>query len=228
MLLVMTFIDYRKAFDSVEHHTVWESFLEQGVEQKYVDILKDCYSNCMTKFSPFTPFNRPIVLPIKKGVRQGDPISLNLFSAVLESVIRKCDWDDCGIIVNGRMLNHQRFADDIVLLTPTPHKAERMLRQLDEVGEKVGLQLNEKTKVMRNRFADPSAVRLGQMTLEDTDEYVYLERLINLTNDLKPEIVRRKRAAWAAYNIIKPAVSEIKNQKFLFVNLFFGPTVYAP
>ncbi|KAL6726286.1 hypothetical protein Aduo_008274 [Ancylostoma duodenale] len=84
----MTFIDYCKAFDSVEHHTVWESLLEQGVKQKYVDILKDCYSYCMTTFRPFI---RPIVMQIKKGVRQGDPISPNLFSAVLESVIRKCD-----------------------------------------------------------------------------------------------------------------------------------------
>ncbi|EYC26367.1 hypothetical protein Y032_0010g1118 [Ancylostoma ceylanicum] len=91
MPLVMTFIDYCKAFDSVEHHTVWESLLEQGVERKYVDVLKGCYSNCTTRFRPF---NRPIVVQIKKGVRQGDPISPNPFSAVSESVIRSCDWDD--------------------------------------------------------------------------------------------------------------------------------------
>ncbi|EYC03648.1 hypothetical protein Y032_0092g2538 [Ancylostoma ceylanicum] len=94
------------------------------------------------------------------------------------------------------MLNHLRFADDIVLLTHTPQEAERMVRQLDEVGKEVGLQLNaKKTNVIRNRFADPSAVRLSQTTLEDIDEYVYLGRLINMTNDLKPEFIRRKRAA---------------------------------
>ncbi|EPB69168.1 hypothetical protein ANCCEY_11746 [Ancylostoma ceylanicum] len=95
------------------------------------------------------------------------------------------------------MLNHLRFADDIVLLTHTPQEAERMVRQLGEVGKKVGLQLNaKKTKT----------------TLEDTDEYVYLVRLINMANDLKPELIRRKRAAWAAYNTIRSAVSGIKNQ----------------
>ncbi|EYB90115.1 hypothetical protein Y032_0223g2663 [Ancylostoma ceylanicum] len=151
MPLVMTFIDYCKAFDSVEYHTAWESLLEQGVERNYVDVLKDCYSNCTTKFRPF---NRPIVVPIKKGVRQGDPISSNLFSAVLEPVIRKCDWDDFGVNVIGRMINHLRFADDIVLLSHTPQEAERMVRQLDKVGKKVGLQLHaKKTENMRNRFA---------------------------------------------------------------------------
>ncbi|EPB79218.1 hypothetical protein ANCCEY_01641 [Ancylostoma ceylanicum] len=113
----MTIIDCCKAFDSVEHHTVWKSLLEQGVERKYVDLLKDSYSNCTTKFRPI---NRPMVVPIKKGVRQGDPISPNLFPAVLESVIRKRDWDYFGVNVNGRMLNHLRFADVIVLLTHTP------------------------------------------------------------------------------------------------------------
>ncbi|EYC08357.1 hypothetical protein Y032_0066g3719 [Ancylostoma ceylanicum] len=103
-----------------------------------------------------------------------------------------------------------------------------MVRQLDKVGEKVGWQLNAKnTEVMRNRFADPSAVRLGQTTLEDTDEYVYLGRLINMTNDSKPEIIRRKRAAWAAYNTIKPALSEIKNQK-LRAELFNSTVIPAP
>ncbi|KAL6727182.1 hypothetical protein Aduo_009079 [Ancylostoma duodenale] len=87
-----------------------------------------------------------------------------------------------------------------------------MARQLNEESRKLGLQLNAKrTKVMRNRFADTSAVWLDQTTLEDTDEYVYLERLINMGNDLKPEIIRRRRAAWAAYNTIKPAAT-IRNK----------------
>ncbi|KIH60839.1 reverse transcriptase [Ancylostoma duodenale] len=145
--LVMTFIDYCKAFDSMKHHTVWESLLEQGVEQKYVDVLKDCYSNCTTTFRPFI---RPIVVPIKEDVRQGDPISPNLFSAVLESVIRKSDWDEYGVNVNGRMLKHLRFADDIVLLTHRPQEAEQMVRQLNEEDRKVGLQLNaKKTKAYK-------------------------------------------------------------------------------
>ncbi|EYC26848.1 hypothetical protein Y032_0010g998 [Ancylostoma ceylanicum] len=105
------------------------------------------------------------------------------------------------------MLNHLRFADDTALLAHTPQEAERIVRQLDEVGKKVGLQLNaKKTKVMRNGFADPSAVRLGQTTLEDTDE--------------------RKRGAWAAYNTIKSAVSEIENQK-LRAELFNSTVILA-
>ncbi|KIH66819.1 hypothetical protein ANCDUO_02853 [Ancylostoma duodenale] len=92
-----------------------------------------------------------------KGVRQGNAISPNLYCAVMESVIRKCDWDEYGVNVNGRMLNHLRFADVIVLLTRTPQ--ERMVHQLNEKRKKMGLQLDtKKTKVVRNRFADHSAI----------------------------------------------------------------------
>ncbi|KAL6723359.1 hypothetical protein Aduo_018371 [Ancylostoma duodenale] len=102
-----------------------------------------------------------------------------------------------------------------------------MVRQLNEEGRKVGLQRNaKKTKVMRNRFADNSAVRLDQTTLEDTDEYVYLGRLTNMGNDLKLETIRRRRAAWAAYNTIKPAVSETKNQR-LRTELFNSTVIPA-
>ncbi|KIH48589.1 hypothetical protein ANCDUO_21340 [Ancylostoma duodenale] len=94
------------------------------------------------------------------------------------------------------MLNHLRFADDIVLLTHTPQEAEQMVRQINKKGKKVRLQLNaKKTKMIRNRFADLSAVRLDQTTLEDITEYAYLGRLINMGNHLKPKIFRRRRAA---------------------------------
>ncbi|KAL6731510.1 hypothetical protein Aduo_002365 [Ancylostoma duodenale] len=202
--LVMTFIDYCKAFDSMKHHTVWESLLEQGVEQKYVDVLKDCYSNCTTTFRPFI---RPIVVPIKEDVRQGDPISPNLFSAVLESVIRKSDWDEYGVNVNGRMLKHLRFADDIVLLTHRPQEAEQMVRQLNE----------------EDRKTPPQS---GSIRRRSKTEYIYLRRLINMGNDLKPEIIRRRRAAWAAYNTIKPAVSETNNQR-LRAELFNSTVIPA-
>ncbi|EYC07981.1 hypothetical protein Y032_0068g233 [Ancylostoma ceylanicum] len=65
---------------------------------------------------------------------------------------------------------------------------------------------------MRKGFPDPSALRLDETTLENTDEYIYLWRLINM-NYLKPKIIRRRRAAWAAYNTNEPAVPEITNRK---------------
>ncbi|XGW03199.1 hypothetical protein V3C99_014864, partial [Haemonchus contortus] len=48
--LVMTFIGYKKAFDSVEPVKVLEALEEQGIERIYVDVLRECYSHCTTVF----------------------------------------------------------------------------------------------------------------------------------------------------------------------------------
>ncbi|EPB80082.1 hypothetical protein ANCCEY_00770 [Ancylostoma ceylanicum] len=129
----------------------------------------------------------------------GDPVSPNLFSACLESVIRNCDWSTFEVLIDGKRLNHLRFADDIVLITRSPGDASEMLRRLDEEGSKAGLTINpSKTKVMRSAFSSPQPVLLQGVPLEDVSEYVYLGRLLNMDNDIKPEIARRVRAGWSA------------------------------
>ncbi|KAK6747894.1 hypothetical protein RB195_000852 [Necator americanus] len=43
--------------------------------------------------------------------------------------MRKLEWDDMGVKVGGRQLHHLRFADDVVLITPSIRQAERMLTE---------------------------------------------------------------------------------------------------
>ncbi|RCN30009.1 hypothetical protein ANCCAN_24221 [Ancylostoma caninum] len=51
--LVLTFVDYKKAFDSVEPAKVWKALEEQGVESRYIKVLREGYSGCTTVFWPF-------------------------------------------------------------------------------------------------------------------------------------------------------------------------------
>ncbi|KAK6755705.1 hypothetical protein RB195_014224 [Necator americanus] len=64
--------------------------------------------------------------------------------------MRKLEWDGMEVKVDGRRLHHLRFADDIVLITPSISQAERMLAEFDETCGCIGLQLNlQKTIFMR-------------------------------------------------------------------------------
>ncbi|KAK6762741.1 hypothetical protein RB195_023448 [Necator americanus] len=78
--LVLTFIDYEKAFDSVETNAILSALVDQGVEASYVRILANCYDRCTTRIQLF---HRPLTIPIGKGGRQGDTISPKLFTAAL-------------------------------------------------------------------------------------------------------------------------------------------------
>ena len=127
MPLCLTFIDLKKAFDSVETEAVIEALGNQGIPTQYIKILRELYSNFTTKI---VPFYKEIIIDVKRGVRQGDIISPKLFSASLENVMRQLEWEDMGVKIDGRQLHHLRFADDIVLITPNIEQAERMLALL--------------------------------------------------------------------------------------------------
>ena len=84
--LILTFNDFEKAFDSVQHQSVINALRRQGVEKPYVELIKHIYENATSvimtdKTSEF--FNT------ERGVRQGDLISPKLFNAVLEDIFRR-------------------------------------------------------------------------------------------------------------------------------------------
>ncbi|KAK6757604.1 hypothetical protein RB195_015427 [Necator americanus] len=56
----------------------------------------------------------------------------------LENAMRKMEWDDMGVKVDGRQLHHLRHA----LITPNISQKERLLTKFDETCGCIGLQLN--------------------------------------------------------------------------------------
>ncbi|WKX96152.1 hypothetical protein Q1695_012531 [Nippostrongylus brasiliensis] len=129
--LCLTYIDLKKAFDSVETVAVIEALGKQGVSTQYVKILSELYKGFTTVI---TPFYNNVHINVKRGVRQGDTISPKLFNASLENIMRTLEWDDMGVKIDGRQIHHLRFADDIVLITPSITQAERMLADFDHAG----------------------------------------------------------------------------------------------
>ncbi|KAK6745002.1 hypothetical protein RB195_011611 [Necator americanus] len=195
-LCLINFIDLKKAFDSVETEAVVEALDNQGVPTQYIKVLRKLYRNFTTGISPFY---KNIIIDVKSGVRQGDTISPKIFTATLENAMRKLEWDDMGVKVDGRQLHHLRFADEIVLKTPSISQAERMLTEFDETCGCIGHQLNlQKMMFMRNGWDSDAPFTLNGTNISEYTSYVYLGRELNMMNDLTPELGRRRRAAWGA------------------------------
>ena len=146
--MCMIFVDYEKAFDSIEINAVINALIRQNLPKKYIRTILNINSDCSTSIRLF---HDDIVIPINRGVRQGDTISPKLFTAALEDVFRKLNWKSQGIMIDGEPLNHLRFADDIVLFAHDVNTVAEMLKELNEASVQVGLRINRaKTQAMKN------------------------------------------------------------------------------
>jgi len=174
------FVDYEKAFDSVEHAGIIDAIKEHKVDSIYIETLVNIYNNGTSIIRLDKESGK---FKIQKGVRQGDTLSPKLFNAGLEQVFRRLNWDNKGITINGEQLNHLRFADDIVLIGNS-EETEEMLNELNRESKKLGMKINmKKTKVMYNEYVNRKLVHVGGEEVEKVDEYVYLGQLVKMEND---------------------------------------------
>ena len=195
--LCFAFIDYEKAFDSVYISAVIKALKNNGVNSAYTKVLRKIYSQS----SATVPLNKgEAKIKICKGVRQGDTISPKLFTAVLEEIFKKLDWETKGLNINGEYLNHLRFADDIVLISSNATELQEMMQELENRSKEIGLRMNlNKTKVMYNDFAFREKIITSNVEVEQVNSYIYLGQEISMDGSIMNEINRRIRIAWSTF-----------------------------
>lgn len=205
------FIDYSKAFDSLEHEAIWCALKNQGVGKRYIRIIKNIYKNSTTRLKLEKQGQQ---IKIGRGVRQGDPLSPKLFSAVLEEVFRQMEWENYGLNINGEKLTHLRFADDLIIFSNTSMELTKMLQDLDNKSQTVGLCMNKlKTKAMTNSSRETLIVNGSE--IEYVQEYTYLGQVISPKDLTTKEMEIRIGNAWKRYWTYK----EIMKSKEMSVNI---------
>ncbi|KAK6764807.1 hypothetical protein RB195_024942 [Necator americanus] len=81
-----------------------------------------------------------------------------------------------------------------------------MLNELNEAGKKKGLRINrKKTQFMKNAYCEDGRAQLEGSQIVETSSYAYLGRSMNMENELKEELNRTMRAAWAAFASVREA-----------------------
>ncbi len=83
------FIYFHKAFNTVDHSFLWKTLKSQGIEEKY-RIIKNIYTDAKALVKTD---KRGQIFQIEKGVRQGDPLSPNLFNSAPEEIFRNLRWE---------------------------------------------------------------------------------------------------------------------------------------
>ena len=185
------FIDFQKAFDSVDQQVVWAVLESYGVDIQLVALLKDINE----KAEAAVRVGRDIGSWFKtnRGTRQGDPISPRIFITDLERVMDRIAVEGRGITIQGMDINNLRFADDIDILENSAVELEKTVQELSTEGKRYGLLLNiDKTKTMvLGQQQVERRISVDGLSLENVEKFTYLGSMITHDLDCMAEIMIR-------------------------------------
>lgn len=227
--LNIALIDYNKAFDSINHNYLIKALRNQGVPESYIQIIKQMYAKNKTRI--ITDIEGEY-FEVKKGVKQGDPLSSILFNCALEEIFRKLNWEGKGINVNGVWLSNLRFADDIVLIAKSNNELTEMISELKEKSNEAGLTMNLKKskKLVEENEGSESQKKYSENeeeNIETVSQATYLGQQIAFKNRTEIEVNARITKAWNKYWSLKeifkgPFKNEQKSEIF---NMCIIPTL---
>ena len=129
-------LDLKKAFDRIEHVSLFRALHHHGVDHEYVKLITMLYREQTGYIKGGRAF------AIERGVRQGDVISPLFFNAGLELALER--WKrrlgDCGLHVGcTERLTNVRYADDLVFFAKSWCELVRMLEIFIEELHGIGL-----------------------------------------------------------------------------------------
>ena len=161
---IITFIDFRKAFDSIHRGKMMKILKAYGIPPNLIRAIEGMYTNTRAKVT--SPDGETDLFEITAGVLQGDTLAPFLFIIVLDYALRKamdgCE-DELGFTLTPRksrrhpkeVLADLDFADDISLLSDAINQAQELLYKVEGECRKVGLGLNgPKTKCIAYNVED--------------------------------------------------------------------------
>ena len=206
--LALFFVDFSKAFDSVDRDKMFEILGFYGIPPKIIDCIRVLYTG--TAATILTPDGETEPFSILAGILQGDTLAPFLFIIVVDYILRMSvdKINNKGYELKPRRssrhpavyLTDTDFADDIALISQSLRNAQSLLQSLEQASNSVGLYLNEtKTEYINKCLTDTEngIKTLKQKLLKQVDDYNYLGSFIS--SSLK-DFITRKGMTWSACN----------------------------
>lgn len=114
----LCFMDASKAFDRVNHWYLFDKLVKRGLPFVIVRLLNMWYSTqqFFVKWCDITSsqFN------VSNGVRQGGVLSPYLYNVFIDGLSKELNNCKVGCTINDCVINHVCYADDSVLIAPSP------------------------------------------------------------------------------------------------------------
>ncbi|RXN17779.1 plexin-C1-like protein [Labeo rohita] len=192
--LYITFVDFKKAFDSIDRGKMFEILRHYGIPDKLVRAIKTIYNN--SKSAVLVEGGLTEEFEITTGVLQGDTLAPFLFIIVIDYVLKNAELNHAtihginegenGFVTQPRQCRRQPvtaifdldFADDLALLEGNLERAQSQLNEIAKQAEQVGLVVNvKKTEAFTNQDKSKN-LELGNQKIEWVNNFKYLGSMV--------------------------------------------------
>jgi exonuclease III len=218
--LFITFVDFKKAFDSIDRPMMFAILRHYGIPEKIVSAIRVMYAESKCQVYLQGEVSEPF--KVTTGVLQGDVLAPFLFIIVIDYITRE-SAGDFGYLTHkgndqdksGRQLrsttrqpdykvNDLNFADDVSLLENEAFKAQQQLDALQAKARTTGLEINVK-KTEQMRLNQPEGAPAPNLVIDGeeiaiVEDFKYLGSYVKSTEH---DIEVRIGLAWGAFAKLK-------------------------
>ena len=203
--LRINFIDYEKAFDSLDRNVLWDLMAPYGIPSKIISLVKNTYegTNCRILHEGGLTES----FSIKLGVRQGCLLSPFLFLLAVDWIMKETTTGSRNGIqwTLVDQLEDLDFADDLALLAHTHTQMQAKTTKLEAISSKLGLKINtDKTKTIRinSNASEQIMIMINNLGIEDVTSFTYLGSVINITGGTDEDVLARTGKARSTFNTL--------------------------
>ena len=224
--LFVMYLDFSKAYDSVEHDMIKRTLLHYKIPHTIIDIIMNLYDENTAHI--FTPHGRTESIEIKNGVKQGDTLSPLLFTLFVNPLLTKLKNSNLGYKFHNNEQIHIpniAYCDDITLIAESAEKMEKMAKIVMDFCDYTGMRLNP-TKCIythKTKKGIDHSIIINNVEIK-AEKWDKAQRLLGYKSELSTN--QREQAEESIINL-KRDLGRIKDrcyftkQKIKLINLVF-------
>ncbi|PIK58516.1 hypothetical protein BSL78_04540 [Apostichopus japonicus] len=224
--LFVVFVDFPKAFDTVDRVTLWKVLMEFGCPQHFINIIKGFHEDMIGRVA--AAGNISGAFSICHGVKQGCVLAPTLFRLYLSAVQQNMtDGLSKGVFIktrsDGKLFNLARlrtntkvrevcvrellFADNPASITNNQSDMQEIVDRFSADADLFGLQINSaKTELLYQpkpgKATQEKEITIKGERLTQSNTFTYLGSTISSNNSADVEVSKRVQAACKSFGAL--------------------------
>ncbi|KAK3760603.1 hypothetical protein RRG08_028252 [Elysia crispata] len=201
--LLVNFIDFEKAFDSIDRDTLGKLLRHYGIPPQIVTLIQKMYDGTSCKVLHEGRLTDSF--EIKTGVRQGCLLSPSLFILAVDWLMKESTSGSRNGIqwTLWIQLDDLDFADDIALVSHNHSQMQDKTSTANQLSGSIGLRIHpRKSKMLKIKTVDTQAITVGGKPLEVVENFTYLGSVIDHSGGMAADVRSRVAKARAAFKTL--------------------------